>query len=134
VKWSRHFRLGHVPLILLLPFLAVLCLVPLLSSVSLAASPESVDLWAWGANNSGQLGTGTNDNSNVPVKVSGLTDVIDIAIGSDGHTMALKSDGTIWAWGSNTTGQLGNGTNDDSNVPVQVSGLTDVIDIAAGGC
>lgn len=48
------------------------------------------------------------------------------------HTVALKSDGTVWAWGQNTLGQLGNGTTTYSATPVQVLSLTDVIYIAAG--
>src|SRR5207248_1925258 len=46
--------------------------------------------------------------------------------------LALKSDGTPWAWGSNSYGQLGNANNADSNVPVQVSGLTGVVAMAGG--
>jgi alpha-tubulin suppressor-like RCC1 family protein len=64
--------------------------------------------------------------------VSNLTDVVAIAAGS-AHSLALKSDGTVWSWGGNTNGQLGNGTNIDSNIPVQVSDLTGVADIAASG-
>lgn len=88
-------------------------------------------VWAWGDNFAGQLGNGTNINSNVPVAVSGLTGVIAIS-GGDSHSVALKSDGTVWAWGDNTFGQLGNGANINSNVPVAVMNLTGVVAIAAG--
>jgi alpha-tubulin suppressor-like RCC1 family protein len=88
-------------------------------------------VWAWGWNDYGQLGNGTKADSNVPVQVSGLTDVTAIA-GGYFHSLALKSDGTVWAWGSNANGELGNGTDTDSNVPVQVSGLTGVTAIAGG--
>ena len=47
-------------------------------------------------------------------------------------TVFLKGDGTVWAWGSNSNGQLGNGTTTDSSIPVQVSGLSSIIGIAAG--
>ena len=86
--------------------------------------------FAWGANFSGQLGDGTNTSSNVPVSVSGLTNVIAIAAGS-AHSRLLF-DRTVQAWGDNQFGQLGDGTNTSSNVPVSVSGLTNVIAIAAG--
>ena len=96
---------------------------------------------AWGANYFGQLGNGsTGGSSNTPGQVSNLTDVKAIAI-SGPHSLALKNDGTVWAWGYNYYGQLGDGnsgidpnTNADfvSNTPVQASGLTDVKAIAAG--
>jgi hypothetical protein len=47
-------------------------------------------------------------------------------------SLALRSDGTVWAWGQNTYGQLGNGTTTGSSIPVQVSGLADVVAVAAG--
>lgn len=89
---------------------------------------------AWGYNGFGQLGNGTNTDSGVPVSVAGLTDVIAVAAG-DYHTLALKADGTVFAWGYNFFGQLGPGPFDfeDRWTPVQVSGLTDIVAIAAGG-
>ncbi len=88
-------------------------------------------VWAWGWNKYGQLGNGTNNDSDVPVQVLNLTDVIAISAGAE-HCLALKEDGTVWAWGKNASGQLGNGTNVDSNVPVQVENLSNVIKISAG--
>jgi alpha-tubulin suppressor-like RCC1 family protein len=90
-------------------------------------------VWAWGHNNYVQLGDGTKVNSNVPVKVEdeNLTGVI--AISAEGYqSMALKSDGTVYMWGRNQYGQLGNGDNADSSTPVQVSDLSNVKAIAAG--
>lgn len=75
-------------------------------------------LWQWG------YGITT------PTQVTGHW--IDVAVGSD-HILALKSDGTVWAWGSNTYGQLGNGTQSDSDNPVSVLGIQQVVAIAAGG-
>ena len=84
----------------------------------------------WGYNGNGQLGTGDNTNSNVPVAVAGgaLTDktVTQITAGNR-HTCALISDGTVTCWGNNVDGQLGDGSNTASNVPVAVAG-----DVLAG--
>ncbi|MCE3229897.1 MAG: rcc [Bacteroidetes bacterium] len=90
-------------------------------------------VWAWGYNNVGQLGNGNNTTSNVPVQVSSLSGITDISTLIGDHCVALKNDGTVWAWGYNFYGQLGNNTNTSSNVPVQVSGLTNVTDVEAGG-
>ena len=97
-------------------------------------------VWTWGDNNYGNLGIGTKDNyaHPIPVQVPALTDIIAISVGN-GHNMALKSDGTVWTWGYNYYGQLGDNTTSSSYSPVQVvdptdaSGyLTGVADIAAG--
>ena len=48
------------------------------------------------------------------------------------HSLAVKSDGTVWAWGYNAYGQLGDGTTTERHAPVQVSGLTDVVAVAGG--
>lgn len=89
-------------------------------------------VWAWGRGSWGQLGDGTNSYySSTPVQVSNLSDVIAISAG-DVFSVALKNDGTVWAWGYNTNGQLGDGTTTSSNVPVQASSLSGVTAIAAG--
>ena len=89
-------------------------------------------VWAWGLNVDGQIGNGTNTDSNIPLQVSSLTGIIAIS-GGGSHSVALKNDGTVWAWGNNSTGQLGNGSSSNSNVPVLVNGLTGIIAIAGGG-
>jgi alpha-tubulin suppressor-like RCC1 family protein len=89
-------------------------------------------LWSWGLNATGQLGIGSSGgNQTTPQSVSGLSDVIAVAAGND-HSLALKRDGTVWAWGKNANGQLGNGNTTQQNSPVQVSSLTNVVAIAAG--
>jgi hypothetical protein len=81
-------------------------------------------IWAWGYNNSGQLGNNTTSNSYIPVQVKGvdgngfLTGVVALGGGSV-HSVAVKSDGTVWAWGFNSNGQLGDGTVTQIITPVQ---------------
>lgn len=89
-------------------------------------------VWAWGANGYGQLGNGTTAISNRPHQVPNISNARSVAGGLE-HSLLLKKDGSVWAWGNNFFGQLGNGSNDDrSSVPVQVQGLSSVIDISAG--
>ena len=116
-------------------------------------------LWAWGNNACGKIGDGTvttykrNGNEGVlsidkdndkstPVKI--MSEVIDVAVGSD-FSLALKKDGSLWAWGSNNAGQLGDGTittyydkfeekikkNNDKSKPIKI--MDNVASIAAGG-
>jgi alpha-tubulin suppressor-like RCC1 family protein len=89
-------------------------------------------VWSWGYNNYGQLGDGTvNVASDTPILVKNLSGIISIAAGA-GHSIALRNDGTVWAWGNNIDGQLGNGSTVNSNLPVQVSGLSGMTAISAG--
>jgi alpha-tubulin suppressor-like RCC1 family protein len=88
-------------------------------------------VWAWGQNDYGQLGDGTNTGRSVPEKVNGLSGVIAVAAG-DAHSVAATSDGKVWAWGFNEDGELGN--NDDTSVstPVQVVNIPAVSAVKAG--
>jgi len=88
----------------------------------------------WGSNTQGQLGDGTLADSPAPVQVSSLgSDVIAVAAGGN-HTCALSAQGRVRCWGSNAQGQLGDGTQIDSSLPVEVRGLESrVTAIAAGG-
>ncbi|EWM18678.1 hypothetical protein [Kutzneria sp. 744] len=122
--------------------------VPGLSGVKAVASGLGVSyalkndgtVWSWGSNGFGALGTGsdTPQFAGTPVQVSGLSDIR--AIESRGYgAIALKNDGTVWTWGDNRQGQLGNGTvggvdsgcemvgstapNCYSNLPAQVKGI-----------
>ncbi len=89
-------------------------------------------VWAWGKNEYGQLGDGTGKDREGPIRIEqGLTDVTAIAVGKE-HSLALKKDGTVWAWGRNNEGQLGDGTAENRSAPVRVKGLVGAIAIAAG--
>lgn len=90
----------------------------------------------FGENATGQLGNGSNTDSNIPVSTSGLISIVSVSGGGDqleAHSLALKADGTVWAWGSNLYGGLGNGSINNTNTPVQTLLLNDIISIAAGG-
>jgi len=88
-------------------------------------------IWTWGSNAYGQLGNGTTTDSHSPIQLTGLSGVfIGIAAGSN-HTIALKSDGTVWTWGYNGDGELGNGTTTNSSTPIAVPGLNNVVAIGA---
>lgn len=94
-------------------------------------------VWAWGYNDDGQLGDGSDDDRETPVQVKGpggqgpLEGMVAVAAGSS-HTLALRKDGTVWAWGKNNKGQLGDDTGDDRETPVLVKGLKGIVAIAAG--
>jgi alpha-tubulin suppressor-like RCC1 family protein len=78
-------------------------------------------LMCWGYNQDGELGNGTYVASNVPQQVTSLgSDVAEVSAGVD-FTCARKKDGSLWCWGTNGVGQLGNGTTNGSFLPVQVS-------------
>jgi alpha-tubulin suppressor-like RCC1 family protein len=77
-------------------------------------------LWAWGRNNQGQLGDGTNiEEREFPVQIGTDTNWVAVAGGSF-HAVALKSDGSLWAWGNNLFGQYGNGTTATSPTPLYI--------------
>ena len=77
-------------------------------------------LWAWGNNWFRQLGDGTDgtaESKNTPVQIG--SGYVSVSAG-DYHTLAIKTDGTLWAWGDNDYGQLGDGTNEGKNTPVLI--------------
>jgi alpha-tubulin suppressor-like RCC1 family protein len=96
--------------------------------VHTCAIKQDVSLWCWGANWYGQLGDGTYTNRNTPgpgpIMASGVSSV---AAGIY-HTCAIKQDGSLWCWGYNGYGQLGDGTNTNKNtpVPIMASGVSSV--------
>jgi len=98
-----------------------------------AALASDGTVWTWGANFSGQIGVNSTnvDYYTKPQKVSSLSAVVDIAIGTN-FMLALKSDGTVWAWGKNKSGQLGLGDKTLRKAPTQITTLSNVIGISAG--
>lgn len=89
-------------------------------------------LWAWGRNNVGQIGDGSAvAMRTTPTQIGTSSDWQSVSCGAS-HSLALKSNGTLWAWGLNSSGQLGNGNNTNSNVPTQVGTDTDWAFISAG--
>lgn len=94
-------------------------------------------VWAWGYNSYGQLGDATTIGRRSPVRVgantAGFQNIIAISAGQD-HSLALKSDGTVWVWGDNQYGQHGLGTSSGmATAPVQITSLSNVTQISAGG-
>jgi alpha-tubulin suppressor-like RCC1 family protein len=98
---------------------------------------------AWGTNNYGELGNGTRATAWTPTPVTGLDHVVAIAASKGGGTFvsgAVKDDGTMWVWGSNSSGMMGNGQGaiapDDPGgrnlTPIQVKGLAGVKALALG--
>ncbi|MBO0730481.1 MAG: RCC1 repeat-containing protein, partial [Acidimicrobiaceae bacterium] len=85
----------------------------------------------WGYGKHGQLGQGSNSTNPVPTQVPGLTGIVQIAASGD-NTYALKSDGTVYAWGDDGFNQIGNtGAANNQNTPLQVN-ISGVTSIAAG--
>ncbi len=90
-------------------------------------------LWAWGSNANGQLGDGNTTTSLSPIQIGTATNWASVAAGKSPHSLAIKSDGTLWAWGKNGNGQLGDGTTIDKLSPTQIGTDTNWASVAAGG-
>lgn len=107
-------------------------------------------LFCWGRNRTAELGLGTPDAQDVtpryePTEVTSMTNVAEVGLGAR-HSCARKTDGTVWCWGSNDLGQLGDGVRDHpeprcmngtslvdcSSVPVRVAGVADAIALDVG--
>jgi len=91
-------------------------------------------VWAWGFNRHGELGDGTTRTRKLPVQVlrkngDPLANIVAVSAGAN-HSLALRSDGTVWAWGDNADGQLGDGTFKTRLRAVKVSSLSGVEQVA----
>jgi len=91
--------------------------------------------WAWGINGQGRLGDNTTVNKSSPVTlVGGFTDWSQVSAGLS-QSLGLRQNGTAWAWGCNTCGQLGDNTTVSKSSPVSVvGGFTDWCQVSAGCC
>ena len=80
-------------------------------------------LWAWGDNIFGQVGDGTMTPSPTPKQILASSGYAfsEVSAGDDDHSLAIRNNGSLWAWGRNSCGALGNGKTDPSYVPIQVS-------------
>ncbi|WP_130735950.1 T9SS type A sorting domain-containing protein [Flavobacterium sp. J27] len=99
------------------------------------AIAENGTLWAWGRNTYGELGEGTNSQRSTPVQIGTDTNWKEISASINpiaSFTLGVKTDGTLWAWGNNERGQLGDGTLLNRNSPVQVGSDTDWKTVTAG--
>jgi len=98
---------------------------------SLAVRSDGV-VFAWGYNADGELGLGnTSTGPMVPTQIPSFANVLTVSAGSQ-FAVALKKDGTVWAWGVNDHGQLGKGDNFPSSSPLQVPGVSNIVKVAAG--
>lgn len=99
---------------------------------------EDGRVFCWGANDHGELGDGTLDDSPTPVLVSGIGPARSVEVSGESSAVqgrtacAVLDDGTLACWGSGGHGQLGTGDYDDSSTAQPVQGLDDVVEVALG--
>ena len=90
-------------------------------------------LWASGSNGIGQLGDGTTVSKSTPVKITNTDGTTFTSISAGiAHSLAIDSNGKMWAWGLNSDGQLGNGTTTNSTKPIKIMSGTSFKAVAAG--
>ena len=94
---------------------------------------KSGAVYCWGSNHNGQLGAGLPDNFKAtPVAVVGLSNGVRSISAGGNHACAVKENRHVVCWGRNSAGQLGDGTFNLSNTPVEVTGITNAESVAAG--
>jgi len=89
-------------------------------------------IWAWGRNTAGELGVGNTNYYSSPKQIGARTNWTSNIIAGKQHNLAVDTSGKLWAWGLNTSGQLGNGAATSLSSPVQIGSLTSWLTIAAG--
>jgi alpha-tubulin suppressor-like RCC1 family protein len=95
------------------------------------ATKSDGSIWTWGNNYYGQLGDGTNASRETAVSIFPAGSAITMIACTDYSTSILKNDGTVWSWGRNTNGQIGDGTNLHRNAPVMVPSLSGIVQVYA---
>lgn len=143
-------RSNHLTMVDALVDAAATPVVPVTGATQVAMSSHTCALLAtghiqcWGANQAGELGDGVTTHStcldgsgnpydciSTAVDVLTIDDATQVDVG-DGYTCALRSDHTVWCWGSGSLGALGQGDMLDHNTPVQVMGITNAMQISTG--
>jgi alpha-tubulin suppressor-like RCC1 family protein len=89
-------------------------------------------VWSWGGGTQGELGQGDSVVwSRLPRRIHGLSDVVGISAGVS-HGLAVRRDGTVWAWGANSQGETGQPSSPGSSVPLRVHGVYNIVAVSAG--
>lgn len=88
-------------------------------------------MWCWGENSSGQVGDGTTTNRTTPTQVGSFTDWSNVQVSLNGTVCAMRSDNSLWCWGYNANGQVGDGSTTNRSSPVQI-GSTNWTDFFLG--
>lgn len=103
------------------------------------AIPTDGSLWCWGFNGRGQLGDGTTTNIQVPTQIGTATDwvTVDGSLGgkhydTDSHTCGIRADASLWCWGDNREGQVGDGTTEPRHTPTQIGASQSWAQVSAG--
>ena len=141
-SWSTCCRLALFILLSSTPFVEVLAAAPPPQTPlapmavgelhSLVLSSKGV-IWAWGDNSFGQVGDGTTQDRATAVLVKGFDNTVIQSVAAGGyHSLALDNSGNVYSWGSNMSGELGNGNYVANPTPTQIKSLSGFRQVVAG--
>jgi alpha-tubulin suppressor-like RCC1 family protein len=121
---------GTLPITVTAPWVGIIA-----GGYQTVARKADGNLYSWGSNVKSQLGDNSTIDRNAPVQVAGTitatTTWKQVAVGEQ-YVVAIRTDGTLWAWGYNQDGQLGDGTQINRVVPTQIGSAKDWATVAAG--